>query len=250
MQFSQRTKSHLKFYVYGLIDPRDSSIFYIGKASANNRAFDHLKSNEAESEKSQYIAEIRSSGFEPTVEILRYGLETEEAAFDVEAAIIDAIGLENLTNQVRGHGIQKGRLPASVVERLYGAQPIVVSGLDEPYMLFFIQNTYSPTQTEQEIYDSVRQFWYQVSEDNRVNLRYKIALAVVEGVVIRAYTIAGWFPAGTTLSSRTFNSEKVDKWEFVGQLIEDHPLLGRLLVNDDGQPIQAVQRGYSYLRTE
>ncbi|SFM11570.1 LEM-3-like GIY-YIG domain-containing protein [Halopseudomonas yangmingensis] len=248
MKFSQQTRLHLRFYVYGLVDPRDQKIFYIGKASANNRAFDHLKAAATESRKSQRISEIRAAGCEPSVEVLRYGLETESAAFDVEAALIDAFGLENLTNSVRGHGVDRGRMPAEVVERLHGAKPVVVTEIDEPCMVFFIKNTYTPTQSEQEIYDSVRQFWYQVSESNRENLSYRIALGVVDGVVIRAYSIAGWFPAGSTFSTRKYESERRDKWEFVGQKIDGHALVGRLLVGGDGLPIPAVQNGYTYLQ--
>lgn len=250
MPFSNTTRKHLRFYVYALVDPRDKKIFYVGKASANNRAFDHLKSTPSESQKSGRIREIRASGLEPKVDILRYGLETESAAFEVEAALIDAIGLENLTNSVRGHGVDRGRLPAEVVERLHGAKPIVVSDLREPYMVFFIHNSYTPTQTEQEIYDSVRQFWHQVSEEKRRTLAYPIGLGVVDGVVIRAYSIAGWFPAGTTLSTRKYDSTKPDKWEFVGQKIDDHPLIGRLLVEKNGEPISGSQKGYKYFRGE
>lgn len=248
MQFSQQTRRHLRFYVYGLVDPRDQKIFYIGKASANNRAFDHLKAAASESAKSQRISEIRAAGREPLVEVLRYGLDAEAAALEVEAALIDAIGLENLTNAVRGHGIDRGRMSAEVVERLYGARPVVVTEIDDPCMVFFIHNTYTPTQSEQEIYDSVRQFWHQVSESNRVNLSYRVALGVVDGVVIRAYSIAGWFPAGSTLSTRTYEGGKPDKWEFVGQKIDGYTLAGRLLVGEDGLPISAVQKGYTYLQ--
>ena len=98
MQFTQATRQQLRFYVYALIDPRDQQIFYVGKASANNRAFDHLKPSTSEPRLQARIREIRATGLEPLVEVLRYGLETEAAALEVEAALIDAIGLKNLTN--------------------------------------------------------------------------------------------------------------------------------------------------------
>jgi hypothetical protein len=246
MKFSKSTKEQLAFYVYGLVDPRCKRIFYIGKASANDRAFNHLKVTSSESKKQETINEIRAAKLEPTVEILRYGLESEKVALEVEAAIIDAIGLENLTNAVRGHGVERGRLFASEVERLHGSKPVLISSVTEPCMLFFIPNTYTPTLSEQELYDSVRQFWHQVSENTRMKNTHPVALAVVEGVVVRAYTIAGWYPAGATLSSRTFSGAE-DKWEFVGQLIRNHPLAGRMLVEDSGTPIAAGRKGYGYL---
>lgn len=247
MNFSAPVRSHLKFYVYGLVDPRDNSIFYIGKASANNRPFSHLKSSASESDKARRISDIRSAEHEPRVEILRYGLESEAEAFEVEAAIIDTIGLENLTNATRGHGIERGRSHSHQLELLYGARPVSVSELREPCMAFFVHRTFSPTMSEPEIYDSVRQFWHRVSEVNRTSGKYSVALGVVDGVVVRAYRIAGWFPAGSTLSSRDLNSDGKDKWEFVGQKIDDYYLLGRRLVNDDGTLIQATQKGFRYL---
>lgn len=246
MRFSKSTKERLGFYVYGLVDPRFKRIFYVGKASANDRAFNHLKITSSESKKKELIDEIRSAKLEPVVEILRYGLGSEKMALEVEAAIIDAIGLENLTNAVRGHGIERGRLFASEVERLHGSRPVLISSVAEQCMLFFIHNSYSPTLSEQELYDSVRQFWHQVSEKTRMERSHSIALGVVEGVVVRAYSIAGWYPAGATHSSRSFSGAE-DKWEFVGQILSNHPLVGRMLVEDDGTPIAAIQKGYCYI---
>lgn len=113
-------------------------------------------------------------------------------------------------------------------------------------MLFYIKNTYSSTLSEQEIYDSTRQFWEGVRKSNRENLEVKIALAIVDGVVVRVYSIAAWFPAGSTLSSRQFKGFS-EKWEFVGQKLDKHPLLGRLLVDDNLKPIPNMQKGFSYL---
>lgn len=43
MSFSKDVQKQLGHYVYALVDPRDETIFYFGKATANNRAFNHLK---------------------------------------------------------------------------------------------------------------------------------------------------------------------------------------------------------------
>lgn len=246
MKFSKLAKESLKYYVYALIDPNGGEIFYVGKASANDRAFDHFKINSKESRKNKRIDEIRLVGKEPSVEILRYGLETEEMAFEVEAAIIDSIGLEKLTNEVRGHGVVRGRNSVEEIERLHGSSPIKASEITEPCMLFYINGTYSSTLSEQELYDCTRQFWQGVAKDNRENLNTKLALAIVDGVIVRVYSIVAWFAAGTTMSTRRF-SGKDDKWEFVGQLLKEHPLSGRMLVDENGLPIKNIQKGYSYL---
>jgi uncharacterized protein len=97
IKFSTTTRERLGHYVYGLVDPRDDQIFYIGVASANNRAFDHLKvrqSGKRESRKEERIREIRKSGHEPQVEILRHGMNSRSDALEMEAALIDALGLK------------------------------------------------------------------------------------------------------------------------------------------------------------
>jgi len=55
------------------------------------------------------IEEIRSPGrdVEPVVPILRHGLQDKLMAQEVEAAMIDTIGLENLTNLCRGKHIER-----------------------------------------------------------------------------------------------------------------------------------------------
>ncbi|MBB1368101.1 GIY-YIG nuclease family protein [Pseudoalteromonas sp. SR44-5] len=245
MKFSKLAKESLGCYVYCLIDPSNNEIFYIGKASKNNRAFDHLKEIGKETDKSGRISDIRAAGEEPRVEILRYGLD-ESTAFEVEAAIIDTIGLENLTNAVRGHGIEKGRSSVDDIERLHSSKPLLVDSIKEKCILFYINQTYSPTLSEPEIYDMTRQFWYGVSEETRKNNKYNLALAVVDGVVVQVYTIEAWFEAGSTLSTRVYKG-KPNKWEFIGQAHKEHYLRGRMLINSDGKPIPAMQQGYSYL---
>ena len=44
--------------------------------------------------------------FIPRIDIIRYGL-SEEDALEVEAAVIDSIGVKNIDNEVRGHKIEK-----------------------------------------------------------------------------------------------------------------------------------------------
>lgn len=251
MKFSTSTTKQLEHYVYALVDPRDKSIFYVGKASSNNRAFDHLNIGNGEQEKHNRIRQIREAGYEPGVEVLRYGLKSAKDSFEVEAAVIDALGLENLTNKVRGHGIDRGRQKACEVERLHGSKASAIEDIRDRYMLFFVNRTYSPTKTEQELYDSTRQFWSRVSQTTRTPspsngaLPYPVGLAVVESVVVRAYSILAWFPAGSTLSSRQ-PSNPENHWEFVGQQLREQPLVGRRLTRG-GSDLLANQIGYRYI---
>lgn len=248
-KFSKLTLQQLKSYVYALIDPTNSSIFYVGKASANNRAWDHLHAAPNEHKKSLRIEEIRRLGLEPKVDILRYGLSDQEA-FEVEAAIIDTLGFEDLTNQVRGHGIERGRTTPRELERRYGAKPFELNNYSEPVILFFISKTYSPTLDHIELYDSVRQFWKVGSFARTIDpstgkLPYKWAVGVVDSVAVAVYSIEAWMPAHSTVSTRDGNNAE-GKWEFVGQEQIDHELQGRLLTLQ-GNRITATQIGFTYI---
>ena len=100
MKITDEVAKILKSYVYVYIDPRNGKPFYIGKG-IGNRLFSHL-SEKSEANKVERIAEIRHSGKEPRIEILRYGLSDSEAHL-VEAASIDLIGKAKLTNRMAGH---------------------------------------------------------------------------------------------------------------------------------------------------
>ena len=250
-QFDKKIRNALGHYVYALINPLDNKIFYVGKASGNNRAFSHLNKSSTETDKNILINEIRSKGLEPQVEVLRYGLESSKIAEIVEASIIDSIGIDNLTNIVRGHGIENGRLKLSEIQRLYGSDPIYRKSIKEKYMLFFIQQSYSTSLSEIQLYDSTRQFWSKVSKDKRTkmkngNLEYSIALSIYDSVVVRVYSILDWFEAGATFSTRKV-STKSDRYEFIGNIIMDHPLLGKKIIEENGLGIKANQQGYGYI---
>jgi len=160
-------------------------------------------------------------------------------------------GLKTSRTWFAGMASERGRLTAEEVQRLHGSKPVDVETLKAPFMLIFINQTYSPTLTEQEIYDCTRQFWYQVSQANRTPdvqgaIRYPVVLAVVDSVVVRAYAVAAWFAAGTTYSSRPSDpATHADRWEFVGNVLA-HKLVGKKLVRD-GKDLPANQKGYGYL---
>lgn len=251
LRFSKKVREQLRCYVYCLRDPQNKEIFYVGKA-VNDRALSHLKIiSEPGNEKEKRIVDIRKRGLEPQVDILRYGLN-EISAFEVEAAIIDAIGLENLTNEVRGKGTERGLIEAPVLVNRYSVNACSLEDIKEPLMFFFLKDV-SPTLSPQELYDRVRGFWQGVSKANRTpaedgRLRYSKAMAIADGVVIGAYSILGWFRAGETFSTRVpsisqgyFQSQR---YEFVGNRI-DHDLVGRRLLKN-GNVIEANQKGYGY----
>jgi hypothetical protein len=201
----------LGYYVYAYVDPLDGHIFYVGKGKGR-RVLSHLR-DRAETRKLATIKQIRAAGKQPQLEILAHGLRSADTALQVEAAVIDALGLPSLSNQVRGwRSSRYGRTPLGELIALYRRRPVRIQ---EPSILIRIAELYRPQMTASELYDVTRGVWKLGPKRERA--RY--AFAVFEGVVREVYEITGWFQAGLTFSSRDpYGVRSADRWEFVGRL--------------------------------
>src|SRR5882724_7623319 len=136
-----------------------------------------------------------------------------DTALQVEAAVIDALGLPFLTNQVRGwRSSRYGRTPLGELIALYRRRPVRIQ---EPSILIRITELYRPQMTASELYDATRASW-KLGQKRQL-ARY--AFAVFEGVVREVYEITQWFQAGSTFNSRDPHGVRSpDRWEFVGRL--------------------------------
>lgn len=188
-------------YVYYLEDPRDRSIFYVGKGQGD-RVFQHMKEAEiylgqesAPTEKLDRIRDILSTNLRPRHVILRSGLDEDEA-LEVEAAMIDLLGIENLTNMVRGLGTDRGireaeRLyaPAQRKPRNHNFEFICQDEckLEYPTILFRMNQLFSETLTADQLYDATRGIW-RVSKARANAALY--GMAVSRGLVREVYEIA------------------------------------------------------------
>jgi uncharacterized protein (DUF1330 family) len=104
----------LQFYVYVLTDPRDNSVFYVGKGQGE-RALNHVaevrqliaKGAALESEKHRKIKDILDNHAEPTTLVIARFNE-EGHAHAVESVMINFVYDYDrvLTNAVRGHGAE------------------------------------------------------------------------------------------------------------------------------------------------
>lgn len=202
----------LKYYVYLYIDPRDNQVFYVGKGKGN-RVYSHLY-DETESAKARRIREIRADNDKPKIEILVHGLENELDALRIEAAVIDLLGKDKLTNQVRGWGSRLvGRSSLQELASLYDPVP---GQIDDAALLIRINQRYRYGITVQELYEATRGVW--VLSKRREGVRY--ALAVFRGVVREVYRIEAWFPAGRTpyLTRPAEDVQVPGRWEFIGEV--------------------------------
>lgn len=94
------------YYVYVLVDPLDSEVFYVGKGKGR-RLEQHKKSVdngiERNKEKEERIKKIQLRN-EEVMELVVARFDTEEEAYAVESTLIKWVyGFSNLTNSVHGH---------------------------------------------------------------------------------------------------------------------------------------------------
>jgi hypothetical protein len=215
MRIPPEVARHLGYYVYLYIDPRDGRPFYVGKGQGG-RILAHL-SAKGESRKQSTIGVLREQGLEPRLEVLAHGLADEETALRVEAAAIDLLGLDDLTNQVRGwRSVQLGRMPLSELLTYYAAVPVEVT---DPALLIRINRLYRHGMPAHDLYEATRGVWKL--GPRRVGARY--AIAVFEGVAREVYGIEQWHPAGgTPYTTREDADVRIaGRWEFTGRLAPD-----------------------------
>lgn len=211
--FSPETIEQMGYYVYLYVHPETRKIFYVGKGKGN-RAFSHLE-DESESEKTRVINALRREDCEPEIEILAHGLNDEATALKIEAAAIELLGADNLTNKVRGHdSVEHGRISVELLDAKYAKKPVEIV---HPVILIRINKLYRHDMTPVELYDATRQFW--VVGPRREKAKY--AFAVYQGVIREVYEIHSWHPGGTFFSTREDHEPgeiSDNRYEFIGDI--------------------------------
>lgn len=187
--FSQAVIESLKYYVYFLKDSRTDTVFYVGKG-VGNRIFNHLDcaiESDGETEKLDTIRDIINSGNTVGHFILRHGLD-EKTAFEIEAALIDFVGMQNLSNLQGGHySSDFGLKTAEEISAIYEAEDLLT---DIPLILININRLYRRDMTDKELYDSTRKAWVIGSRKEKA----KYAVATYRGLAREIYKIEDWFP--------------------------------------------------------
>jgi len=191
---SQSTIEKLGYYVYLLIDPRTNKVFYVGKG-CGNRINHHLlgvlEEDVKETEKIKMIRDIQKAGLEVGHTILRHGL-TEKEAFEVESAVIDLLGIKNLTNLVLGHhSLDRGKMTLKNIKTEYEAADAL---FDQPVMLIRINKLYRYEMSAEELYEATRKDWKVGSRSKTI----RIACAVYAGIIREVYEIDEWLPSAET----------------------------------------------------
>jgi len=188
-KLSQATVEQLGHYVYLLIDPRDGKAFYVGKGHAN-RVYRHrivaVRRGAKKTPKNLLIKEIEAQGLEVKLVVLRHGL-TGPGAFEVECAVIDLIGMENLTNEVNGHySAERGKMSLDDLKVKYDAKP---ANITEPALLINIHKKYYADMPEHEMLEATRKSWKLSAK--RV-AKVEVVCAVYKGIIRGVYIPAEW----------------------------------------------------------
>lgn len=177
----------LGYYVYRLFDPRNGETFYVGKGKGD-RVFAHMRAahdleGDEVSNKLQKIREIHLAGLQVGHVIHRHGM-TEDAAFHVEGALLDAY--PGLTNVVGGHGSGDcGAMHTQQILERYAAKEA-----DFQHRALLI--TVNHTATKQELYEATRFAW---NMDPRRAEQAEVILAVRQGIIRGAFVADCWLPA-------------------------------------------------------
>ncbi len=211
-EFPPSVIEKIGYYVYLLSDPATNEVFYVGKGTGN-RIFAHLNAALARSDASDKLDRIRSilaAGQEVHHRIIRHGL-TEKEAFEVEAALIDFIGLESLTNLVQGHNSDdRGQMTAAEVIAKYEAPEVEIV---EPVILITINKLYRRGMNAEDLYDVTRGNW----AIGRRREKAKYAFAVYNGIIREVYEIEKWYPA----MARREEQKRQQRWRFDGRVAID-----------------------------
>ena len=201
--FPTGVAEQLKWYVYRLIDPRNGETFYVGKGEGNS-IFQHATSDSLETEDeddldltAQRVKAIQAAGLEVGHLVHRHGIDTQEIAYEIEAALIDAY--PGLTNQAAGHGpgdygcrhveqINRDYAAVEQINRGYAAEEFEVL---EPLILIYVSRSLAEGRS---VYDAVSYAWrVNIANVNQRNL----VLAHDKGMVVGAFRPDNWMKATT-----------------------------------------------------
>ncbi|HMO16845.1 MAG TPA: hypothetical protein PKA63_01435 [Oligoflexia bacterium] len=183
--FPSEVIEKLQYYVYRLIDPRNGETFYIGKGKGN-RVFAHARGEiegDSLSEKMSRIRAINLAGFEVAHVIHRHGM-TEDTAFEVESALIDAY--PGITNVMDGHGNSEfGAMHSSEIIKRYCAE---TATFHHKVLLISVNRS----ALESSVYEAVRYAW-RLSKGKAEEAEF--VLATVQGLIVGAFVADKWIAA-------------------------------------------------------
>lgn len=224
-KFSSALHEKIKNYVYLLIDPRDNTIFYVGKGYGN-RVFDHakgaFKGDPVHPAKNELIREIINSGHDVVPMIARWEL-TEDEAYTIESILIDLFTNPilkvntKMKTMVKGHNSSKNGLqtPKQVEEKLTRG-PVDMSNLKHKLLAISLKDSLEGP----VLYERVRGNWNL--NPQRAN-KADYVLAVRDGVIIGIFQPEkdSW----KVVEDEKIKDKKRQRVNFTGKEVEDPEII-------------------------
>jgi uncharacterized protein len=247
-RWSPLAREALGSYVYMLVDPHTQRPFYIGKG-VDDRCWHHLwwaahpaSAPAGEDLKLDTIRSLTADHSRVQVLVVRHGL-TEREAFEVEAAVIDAMRWVHveLTNKVVGHDTARGLMSASEVEASHGARAVELDPLQR-IVLVKIPKLYDRTRGSDALYEAARKWWRVGAHARDGATAVQWAFAVVDGVIRGCWRIDRWEAASADVVAD--RPELAGRWSFVGT--EDRDQQARYVGGDVRALVRSSQNPVLY----
>lgn len=229
-KFSKELHPKIGYYVYLLIDPRNNSIFYVGKGKGN-RLFEHAKGVLKESEfstlspKIELIKEIIEEGHKVDYRIVRWNLDNQDKAFEIESILIDLLTNEDLNkngglkNKIDGrHSSYYGIQTPKEIESILTRGDLDISNLKDK----LIAITLNKSLEGPSLYDRVRGNW-NMSQKHASQADY--VLAVYDGIIIGIFKPDTW----EEVDDPETQDKKRHRLRFTGKAVEDKKILDNYL---------------------
>ncbi len=211
------TLAQLDGYVYALCEILEEKRipFYIGKGKGD-RCLQHLKEVNTSDKNERILSLMQNNAL--GIDILRHGIKDETTLKMIEATCIDLIGVGELTNRVRGHGTNLGRMTLDEIHQLITQKTIPVRK-EHSGLAFILNNTYKSGMTPLNLFECTRGVWAKVPRDKAI----KFAYATYNDIVKEVYEIHSWVEAGT---QQYFTRSPEDvylkgRWEFIGRIANE-----------------------------
>lgn len=200
----------LGYYVYLLRDPRDGTVFYVGKGvgqrvySHVNRAVAGKPDPDLDPPKVKRIHAILSKGRSVEHLLVRTNIDDEATAYIIEQSVIDGLRAagHELTNKHSGHQSSTYGL-ATVSDAVARLAAPAAPPLPLGSVVFIINRAWRPGDGPDAVYDATHGHW-KIGQRSRDRARQ--AFGVSFGIIRGAFDIEDWYP----------DSRRTGRWGFTG----------------------------------
>lgn len=218
----QKMREELKYYVYALYVKGSNNPFYIGKGNGD-RIYSHLnqslKLTQKEVEDNLKLNIIKKNKIYHKV--LRHGL-TEKEAFEVEATLIDYLGLDYLSNKVRGKGSYRGLMTLDEIITLYNATEI--KKIPEKAILININKQYRKVKNNsQKLFAATIGNWVLGDKKNSAEYAFSVSYGIVRQII--KIDPSSWEKVQTIIiTNKNGKISRKNRWSFNGKVIKNNKL--------------------------